>query len=82
MRLMDFLNLIDEIDDIIIWFDDDMEADSPAYKGSILHVPYCLLKYKLAEGGDDKPVCLVHYENEYGHDMVAYHVVLKDEECF
>lgn len=79
MKLKKFLKMVDEVDDIIIWFDD--EEDGPEYKGSILYVPYYLLNYKLAthRADDEKPVCIVHYKNEYGTNIAAYQVILKEE---
>ena len=79
MKLKKFLKMVDEVDDIVIWFDDDNDADGPAYKGSILYVPYYLLNYKIATGGEEKPICIVHYENQYGTKMAAYSVILKEE---
>ena len=81
MKLKKFLKMVNKIDDIIIWFENDNDEDGPAYKGSILHVPYYLLDYKLAmhREEDEKPICIVHYENEYGNKMAAYNVVLEDD---
>lgn len=81
MKLKKFLKMVDSVDDIVIWFEGDDDAEDPAYKGSILHVPYYLLDYKLAmyRADDEKPVCIVHYKNEYGTNIAAYQVVLKEE---
>lgn len=80
MKLKKFLKMVDSVDDIILWSDND-NAKEPLYKGSILYVPYYLLDSKLAihRADDEKPICIVHYKNEYGTNIAAYQVVLKEE---
>lgn len=80
MKLKKFLKMVDSVDDIILWSDNDNTND-PLYKGCILYVPYYLLNHKIAthiEDGD-KPICIVHYENSYGTKIAAYNVVLEDD---
>lgn len=79
MKLKKFLKMVDMVDDIILWSDNENEND-PLYKGGILYVPYCLLDRKIAihrENGE-KPICIVRYENKYGTKMAAYNVILED----
>lgn len=80
MKLKKFLKMVNVIDDIIIWSNND-DTDEPLYKGGILYVPYHLLDRKIAKHteDDEKPICIVHYENEYGTKMAAYQVVVEDE---
>lgn len=79
MKLKKFLKMVDSVDDIILWSDNDNEKE-PFYKGCILYVPYYLLNHKIARMEDgDEPICIVHYENEYGTKMAAYNVVLEDD---
>ena len=79
MKLKKFLKMVDSVDDIILWSDRE-DTNDPLYKGCILYVPYYLLNRKIAHMEDgDKPICIVHYKNEYGTKMAAYNVVLEDD---
>lgn len=80
MKLKKFLKIVDMIDDIIIWSNND-DTDEPLYKGSILYVPYHLLDLKIAKHieDDEKPICIVHYKNEYDTKIAAYQVIVEDE---
>lgn len=80
MKLKKFLKMVDSVDDIILWSNRE-DTNDPLYKGCILYVPYYLLNCKIAARTDDNdtPICIVHYENEYGTKIAAYNVVLEDD---
>lgn len=80
MKLKKFLKMVDMVDDIIIWSNND-DIKEPLYKGGILYVPYYLLDHKIAKHveDDEKPICIVHYENEYGTKLAAYRIIVEDE---
>ena len=79
MKLKKFLKMVNMVDDIIIWSNND-DTDKPLYKGSILYVPYYLLDHKIAKHteDDEKSICIVHYKNNYGTNVAAYNVSLED----
>ena len=69
MKLKDFCGILDMVSTVVIWTEDSLIEEEPAFEGAWMDVPWWLMDYKIGRpaGDDEEPVYIsLKEENEYG----------------
>lgn len=67
MTLMDFLKVIEPVDDITIYGDREEE---PLFKGRVLDVPWIFTDCEIKREEKEEPIHFYIYQNEFGTNSI------------